>query len=276
MPTLTFDPTENAPSPDQLQAEAAAMAQGEKLAEAAAADRDAKYAQDSAENENLNLIGGKFKSQEELLKAYEELQKKLSKGEDLDEEEDAPEEPTEAAQEDSGTESILTKAADEYTSGQLSEDTIEELSKMDSKDLIKAYVDFYSKSAAKYQQQVDLQQGEQTEIMKIAGGQERYTEMVQWASENLDQSEIDAFNNVTNSGNYGAIRFAVEALNNRFTSAEGFEAPMLTGKAPANTGVKPYRSQAELARDISNPLYQTDPAFRQDVEQRLSISGDLL
>lgn len=280
MPTLTFDPSTDTPSSEQMAAEAAALAQGEKLLEAQQQDRDARFSQEDRENSDVQLIGGKFKSQEDLLKAYEELQKKLGKGEDSEEEEDASEEPTEASESDPDEETpaaevALTKAAEEYSKGKLTDETIEELSKLDSKDLIKAYVDFYSKNAQQYQQQAALQQSEQNTIMEIAGGQQGYTDMIQWAAQNLDQSEIDAYNSVTNSGNYAAIKFAAEALYNRFKSAEGYEAPLVTGKAPSS-GVKPYRSQAELARDISDPRYHTDPAFRQDVEDRLARSQDLL
>jgi hypothetical protein len=50
----------------------------------------------------------------------------------------------------------------------------------------------------------------------------------------------------------------------------------VSGKAVRGQGVKPFRSQAELARAIGNSKYQTDPAYRIDVEQRLAASGDLL
>lgn len=279
MAQLTFDPAADSQTDAQKAAEAAALAQGEKLAQAFDEDRNAKYIQDDRENENLQLIGGKFKSQEDLLKAYEELQKKLGKGESQEDETEASEEPTEVTEEQSEEtpeqEAIFSKAAEEYQNGgELSEESLEALSKMDSKDLIKAYVEFFTKSAQQ-QQVVQLQQNQLSEIKSIAGGDDAYNEMIGWAAENLDQQEIDSFNYVTNSGNYPAIRFAVEALNNRYKQAVGYEGKMLTGRK-ADTGVKPYRSNAELARDIADPRYQTDPAFRQDVEARLSLSQDLL
>lgn len=49
--------------------------------------------------------------------------------------------------------------------------------------------------------------------------------MVQWAADNLDRSEADSFNTIANSGNVQAIKFAVEALNNRYKEAVGYEAP---------------------------------------------------
>lgn len=96
-----------------------------------------------------------------------------------------------------------------------------------------------------------------------------------WAAQNLSPEEINDYNTVTGSGNPVAIRFAVQALQARYQRDEGYEAPLVTGKK-ADTGLKPYRSQAELARDIANPLYHADPAFRADVEERLARSTNLL
>jgi len=99
--------------------------------------------------------------------------------------------------------------------------------------------------------------------------------MITWAAQNLPPEEINDYNSITNSGNATAIKFAVESLSTKYRNAEGFEAPLVTGRK-ADSSVKPYRSQAELARDISDIRYSQDPAFRQDVEDRLSRSTDLL
>tara|TARA_R100001443_G_scaffold10038_4_gene19596 strand:+ start:2439 stop:3272 length:834 start_codon:yes stop_codon:yes gene_type:complete len=272
---LTFDPSDEGPSQEQKDAEAQALAQGEKLEAAQAEDRQADWDRTNKENENNELIGGKFKNQEELLKAYQELEKQRSQDSSDDGADETTEEGEEVAETDQQTEEtaspLLTKASEEYAKdGQLSEDSIAELSKMDSKDLISAYLDYYSKT----QQATDIQQNQVTEIKNIAGGDNEYQEMVEWAGQNLDQVEVDAFNNVTNSGNYEAIKFAVEAMANRYRAAEGYEAPMVSGKSTST--VKPYRSQAELARDIADPRYGTDPAFRQDIEERLQKSPELL
>lgn len=286
MPTLTFDPTDNQPSSDQMEAEAAALAQGEKLQEAFDQDRARRYEQTDQENNEVNLIGGKFKSQDDLLRAYEELQKKLG-SKSQEEDEDASEEPTEASesdpegdtQEEEATASEAVKymesLGEEYAkTGTLSEDAIERLSQMDQKDLIKSYLEYYQKSSIQAQQ-AQLQVDQINSIKESVGGEKAYGEMTTWAAQNLSPDEIADFNAITNSGNAPAIKFAVEAMFNRFRSSEGFEAPLLTGKK-ASSGPKPYRSQAELARDIANPLYHSDPAFRNDVEERLSISKDLL
>lgn len=277
MATVTFDTQPDAPTAQQQAAEAEALAQGEKIQQMQDEDRARLYDQVDSENQSAELIGGKFKSQEDLLKAYEELQKKLGQGD----QEDTTEAPSEGQEEASEQEyEVLTKAADEYAQGKgLSDSTVKSLAeqlKADPEKFIREYEAFYTQNAGKYQQAQQLAQNEANEIMAIAGGPEGYQEMVQWAAENLDATEVDAFNSITDSGNAAAIRFAVSALKDRYKAAEGFEGQMVSGRASSNTGIKPYRSTAELARDIANPLYSSDPAFRADVEERLSISKDLL
>lgn len=274
---LTFDPSDEGLSAEQKQAEAEALAQGEKLEKAQAEDRDADWDRTNKENENVELIGGKFKNQDELLKAYQELEKQRSQESSDDAKEEAPEateESTEEAEESpTETNPVLTKAAQEYKDGgELSPESIEELSKMDSKDLIKSYIEFYNQTATAQ----ELQNTQISEIKNIAGGEQEYGEMLQWAVENLETSEVENFNRIVNSNNFIATKFAVEALNGRYRGDVGYEAPLVTGKNAASDGVKPYRSQAELARDIADPRYSTDPAFRQDIEERLSRSTDLL
>lgn len=279
MPITQFDPTEG-PSKEQQAAEAAVFAQGQKIQEAQAADRAARQAQMELDQEqDVSLIGGKFKSQEDLLKAYQELERQRTKENQDDAEEEEVEESVDnadEAEETTESDEIFNRAAQEYTdNGQLSDDAIEALSQMDSKDLIKAYVDYYGRNAANYEQK-ELEATQLEAVKEIAGGSDEYDNMIGWAAQSLAPDEIDAFNSVTESGNLAAIRFAVEALNSRYRAAEGFEAELVTGKASTSTNAKAYRSQAELARDIANPLYHSDPAFRADVEARLQASKDLL
>ena len=276
MTTSTFDTTSDGLTPEQQAAEAAALAQGERIAQAEAEDKARQFEQLDAENDGVGLIDGKFKSSEDLLKAYKELEKKLGQEstEETTEVEDTTDEQPEP-EETNETVDYMQQLGKEYDeTGTISEDAIERLSQMDQKDLIKSYLQYYQKSAANAQE-AQLQESAIADIKQSIGGEEAYSEMISWAGQNLDQSEIDNFNAVTATNNPAAIRFAVEALNNRFRGEVGYEAPLISGQR-ASSGVQPYRSNAELARDIANPMYNTDPAFRADVEARLAVSPDLL
>jgi len=280
MATYTFDPSSDEPTVDQQAAEAAALEQGERIAQAQEEDRNRKYQQTTDEND---LIGGKFKSQDELLKAYNELQKKLSSGEEPSEEVDAPEggvdeevqtEEQQPEEEVGDAEEAIINASKAYAeSGELSEESIEALAQLDSRELIKAYLSQFQKQS-EVAKAAQTQQADSDAIIASVGGAEKYGEMIRWAGENLDAEEIQAYNTATNAGAASA-KFAVEALAARYRSSEGYEAPLVTGKAP-RSGPKPYRSNAELARDIADPRYHNDPAFRADVEDRLARSADLL
>ena len=277
MATTVFDPSEG-PSAEQQAAETAALEQGEKIAQMNQEDRERRYADNEVSNEDASLIAGKFKSQDDLVKAYEELQKKLGNTEPEEGEEPSEEQPEaveEQPEEESEVVAVINRASEVFEqNGELNAESIEELSKLDSKELIEAYVSQYSKNleAAKTKA-VDSQA--EAAILDSVGGQESYQQMVQWAANTLDPAEVASYNEVTNSGNIAAIKFAVEALNNRYKAAEGYEAPLVTGKR-GSVKQEGFRSHAELSRAIADPRYSTDPAFRQDVEQKLSRSRDLL
>ena len=66
--------------------------------------------------------------------------------------------------------------------------------------------------------------------------------------------------------------FAVQALQYRFNDAVGVEGEMLTGKAASNKG-DVFRSQAEVVRAMSDPKYDKDPAYRQDIYNKLERSN---
>ena len=280
MPTTTFDPSTNEVSVEQKTAEAAALEKGQELADANAEDKLRQFEKTESENE---LIGGKFRTQEDLLKAYQELQTKLGSNEKTEEGEEATAEADEAPTDEATEEEEPADETVDYMfelnkefeeKGQLSEEAIDKLSAMDTKDLIASYMKYQAKSSE--QARAGLQNQEAINAIKNSvGGDEAYGEMINWAAENLPPEEINDYNSITNSGNATAIKFAVESLANRYRNSEGYEAPLVTGRK-ADSSVKPYRSQAELARDIGNPLYSTDPAFRQDVEDRLARSTDLL
>ena len=279
MATTVFDPSEG-PSAEQQAAETAALEQGEKIAKLQEEDKARRFDQADASNEDAGLIAGKFKSQEDLVKAYNELQSKL--GQNTPEgEEESPEDPVEATEEEPVVEevseaaTIVSRASEIYaTNGELTPESIEELSKLDSKDLIQAYVTQYAKNQEAVKAQTVTAQAE-ADILGSVGGKEAYGEIVSWAANNLPADEVASYNEVTNSGNVAAIKFAVEALANRYKTAEGYEAPLVTGKrgTPKETG---YRSHAELSRAIADPRYHSDPAYRNDVEAKLSRSPDLL
>ena len=286
MNRITFDPSEG-PTPEQQAAETAALEQGEKLINAQNEDKARAFEQVEAGNEDVSLIGGKFKSQDELLKAYNELQSKLGKSNDnTDSDEESQDEGLQAEGEREEevledkpeiTENIrkFVEISDRFDkNGGVTDEDFDSLSQMSSKDLLDTYFKYHATQLAKAKQTAATND-QLSSIRNSVGGDDAYNSMIEWAGSNLTEAETNQFNDVVNSNNAAAISFAVEALNNRYRNQEGYEAPLVTGKKASNSK-KVFRSQAELSRAIADPRYSSDPAYRMDVEEKLARSGDLL
>jgi len=280
MSELAFDATDPDVTSAREAEEARLLETGSKLIEQQEAEIEEKYRRSQLDAEEHSQYAGKFKSAEDLEKAYLELQKKLGQKENDtsasdDEEESDDSTSTEEESPVAKRVSFLREASEEYYSNdnQLKPETIEKLKEMPSEELIEAYLEL-QKSNPSVQSQA-LSDDAAKEIVSSVGGQEAYNETLAWAADNLKPEEVAAYDNVINSGNKDAIFFAVQALNQRYKDSVGFEGQQISGRAPKST-IKGFRSNAELAAAIGDRRYRTDPAYRYDVEQKLAASGDLM
>ena len=118
----------------------------------------------------------------------------------------------------------------------------------------------------------ELLSEEQAEmLMDMVGGEKAYQSMLTWAGDNFSQEEIEMYDGVMGSGNPDAIYYAVQALQSRYNDAVGSDGQMLTGRGAQNTDDS-FKSQAELVAAMSDPRYDRDPAYRNDVMRRLENS----
>lgn len=276
--TLTVDPTP--------EAEVSGEVEGVSLS---AEEQDSLQVGEQIQEQQEQLFAGKYKSAEELEKAYGELQKKLGdqgtedSGEAGDTEgstEVESEETTEEAEEaspPSAAAELITSASNEFSEkGELTAETIAKFSSMSSQELVEAYMQVQGQlpQASQEAEVADISTAVVNEVKNAAGGETAYNNMVQWAGENLEQSSIEAFDTIINSGSVDAIKLAVSGLKAQYENSNGYEGTMLTGKAPTDTK-DVYRSQAELVAAMSDRRYDNDPAYRQDVIARLERSDNL-
>ena len=222
------------------------------------------------------LLAGKYKDAQELEKAYVELQKKLGSNDEPQEdvEQTSATEETEETSLSDGA-SLITSANDEYyaNEGKLSEETLDKFSSMSSKELVEAYLEVQGTDAFKANTQdvADLSDSEINTIKNFAGGEAQYDNIIAWANTNLDAKSQEAFDSIVNTGSVDAIKIAVSGLKSQYEAANGYEGKMYTGKAPkGNTDV--FRSQAELVAAMNDKRYDRDPAYRQDVIEKLDRS----
>jgi len=108
-------------------------------------------------------------------------------------------------------------------------------------------------------------------LMDMVGGEKAYQSMLAWAGDNFSQEEIEMYDGVMGSGNPNAIYYAVQALQSRYNDAVGSDGQLLTGRGSQDTDDS-FKSQAELVAAMSDPRYDRDPAYRNDVMRRLENS----
>lgn len=243
MTTLTVDGSD---SPVELNAdEQESLAIGEEM-----------------QQEQETLLAGKYKSTEDLESAYIELQKKLG---DSQKSEPEQQEATDQQAQPEGNflDTLWKEAQSEYT-----QDTLKQLEGMSSRDLAQMHLEYRSQNNSEprefTQDTIDKLQG-------VVGGAENYSNMVEWAGSNLSEQEVSMFDQVMEAGNPNAAYFAISSLAQRYQDSIGFDGKMLTGKA-ASSKSKGFKSQAELVSAMSDPRYDTDPAYRQELMEQLENS----
>ncbi len=186
-------------------------------------EQDLQALQEAEQQEQQQeLIGGKFKSPDDLLRAYQELEKKLGSRTGYEKAEGEPE-----AEEDQTAE-----------------------------------------------EPVILSQEEEATILESIGGEEAFGAVQQWAKENLDAGELEAYNREVNSGDYYRARNALQSLYYAFQENSGYEPELIGGKLSANSS-DVFRSSQEVMAAMSDPRYLQDSAYTQDVQDKL-LRSDVL
>ena len=297
--TLTYDPgTDDVTSSENLtEQEQESLKVGEELA-----------------NQQEQLLAGKYKDAEELEKAYVELQKKLGEKGSEDsseagdtessdretdtEEEKETEEDFEAYLEDGSVNyESVNEAYGEKLGNIFKESNVDPWSiskhfhenegaitddmykSLEDAGLSRASIDSYLagraiESGYTQAEDNDISDAQVNQVKSFAGGEQAYSNIVNWASQNLDQQSIEAFDSIVNNGSVEAIQLAVSGLKSQYEAANGYEGTMYSGKAP-NDSRDVFRSQAELVRAMGDPRYENDPAYRQDIINKLDRSDNL-
>ncbi len=175
------------------------------------------------EQVNEELIGGKFKTTDDLLEAYKNLERKLG----------------------------------ERSSGY--ETTEEEVTVTEEEPI---------------DEEARLPESEENAILESIGGEESFKQVQQWAKDNLDEKEIEAYNKAVNSGDYYSARNALQSMTFAYQNAMGTEPDLIGGKLSANT-TDVFRSAQEVEVAMNDPRYLVDPAYTNDVQEKVYRSDVL-
>jgi hypothetical protein len=206
---------------------------------------------------------------DDLLKSYQELEKAKATPPKAD---DPPKEgtpPTELSDAEKAAQAAVESVGLDFTpfsqefaeKGELSEDSFKKLS---DKGIPREMVqDFIAGQQA-------LSAQREAKAFSAVGGKEQFDRAATWASQNLSAAELEAYNKGVN-GTEAEMLQAVQGLNAKYAAANGSE-PKLLGGNPGGSNTAGFRSQAEMTAAMSDPRYEKDAAYRQDVINKLAAT----
>jgi hypothetical protein len=232
------------------------------------------------------LLAGKYKSEEDLQKGilelakkhdggleafYKSLEKGFGKAESSPDENTATENDTEEKTEDkqdapkaSDMSSAIDLASNEWVEkGEISDETFASLEKSGlPRPMVEAFI----------AGQEALAEKATTEILNIIGGPQAFEHMKSWAMENCTPEEITLFNKAIVSNNMASVKMAVRAMNDMYIEREGKAPNLLRSSTPNMENVGGFESKAQMTAAMRDPRYSKDPAFRQEVMERIRLS----
>lgn len=208
----------------------------------------------------------KFKSPEDMAKAYAELESKIGKTDTPPA--DTPD-PTQATPDDA-SKALSDRGLDmgEFSrefaeKGELSPESFAKLEQAGiSKDTVNQYIQGQKALATQYE----------TSVKAEVGGDDNYSQMVSWAKANMAPEEISAFNNAVSSGDINQAKLAVLGLSTRYSAANGSDPKRTIGGGKAGAE-DVFKSTAQLTEAMKDPRYKADPAYRASVQDKLSRSS---
>lgn len=227
--------------------------------------------------EDTPLLAGKYKTTDDLVAGYKELEKKL--GETQPKPQGDPQKiPTPTSDEAAVTQTLSDKGIDlqglysEYLEkGELTAESRKSLNDAGFDDT--AVDDFIAGRQARAQAVVD-------KIYEAAGGGEQeYTSLIEWGSENLSDAEIKSFNDALDSPDTNVAVWAIQSVRDKMAKASQTGEPNLvtgntTTPGAASTGGFKNISEATEAmqkRDANGRImYGYDQKYTAEIEAKLA------
>lgn len=213
---------------------------------------------------------------DDVLKSYSELEKRFS----APKQEPAPaaQEPAQTDEQQADVSNILIANGldpERYTveveqNGGLSDESYAELAQA---GFPQEMVDQYLAGRGLHNEAAELLSKQALDdVFASVGGPENFQTMAAWAAQNVGQRELETYNDMVNSGNPAQAKAAVTWIKSMYTEANGSEPNLLNGDSRSEQGADPYLSTAQLTAAMRDPRYRSDPAYRQEVIQRLAVS----
>lgn len=166
----------------------------------------------------------------------------------------------------------MTLLAQEYeTKGSLSDESYKELAE---NGFPKEIVDTYIRGVkAQTEEGTKAATADVQEVLAIAGGEEQYSKLVQWASTKLSPDEQDAYNKAVSSGDKYYAKLAVGRLVAEYEKEYGKDPALINGEATKAETPAGYKNRSEMAEAMNDKRYGKDEQYTREVEQKVLSSG---
>jgi len=250
---------------------------------------------DENKSDNGKILG-KFDSVEALAASYKELEGKL--GDVAKTKEEPVAEDVAEYQEDGSVNYDLAKqqygeklgelfeqsnidpfAINKYyqeNNGTISEEHYKELESTGlTRNVIDSYLAGLKPKEGTEQVAADPSFPEYEDIVGIAGGEDKYMEMLKWMDGNISKEELQEFDKIVDAEkrNIPKVTLAVQEMFTRYKNAMGVEPRLISGRTSSSPNTRVFRSNAEVVAAMRDPRYKTDIAFQHEVQRRLAESN---
>ena len=230
-------------------------------------EASAEGQEEQPNEERPSWLPEKFESAEDMAKAYEELQAQYTKDRQSSEEREESSEKAAGNLEPLSVNDFSQFNEEFAETGDISDESRE---KIEGWGIPREMIDGYIEG------QKAVLDNHFNNVYSEVGGQENYTEMIDWAADTLPEGEQEAFNQAVMNGNTDQMMFAVRSLASRWRSETGNAGKPLIQGSTGSTGAQGgFRSLAELTAAMKDPRYNKDAAYRKDIETRLANSDIL-
>ena len=256
--------------------------------------------QEAAAQEEAIL--GKFKSPQELAKAYAELERKMGQRSGEQPQETQQAEPESAPEQTSAY--TAEQAAERYGSAAVESlaekgvDLGEVMAKADQGQDISEHYEVLAETFNTTPEMVDmfkqamtaapaaegsadgLTDAQSTAILNELGGQEVFDQLQAWGRENMSDAEKASYNQAVNTGNAEAVSWALKSLQARQGLVQQDTEPQLYGGGTPSADRQVFQSQQQVLdamnkrNDQGQRLYDVDEAYRNKVALILNASPE--
>jgi len=201
----------------------------------------------------------KFETPEAMAFAYKQLEQEFSKSTTPE-----TEEPVQTSGIGADTFAALSEEFDQ--TGDVSEMSRQKLAES---GIPREFIDEY------VQGQKQMAESAIAEVYQTVGGEEKYKQMLTWASQTMSEDQIDLFNEMV-AGSKQEMMMVINGLHAQYiqSGANIPTTPLVQGETSSSMASgAAYQSRAQLTEAIGNPLYKKDPAYREEVYRKLQNSN---